>query len=341
MRMTIQRVAERLAPPAGAWLRPLGQANGPRTALALERIPNLRIGNAALGLCFGAFFSPNRCPLRSKKALGRISHVMMPLVLGGAMIAPLALGACSNSRPSLTPSVGMREPASPSSIRSASPPQRTAFAETRGGGGGYKLGQPYSIGGVWYVPREEPNYDRTGVGSWYGADFHGKATANGEVYNMDALTAAHPTLPIPSYVMVTNLANNRTVMVRVNDRGPYVGGRMIDLSRAAARALGYETMGTATLRVTYAGRAPLNGDDSRERQYLSAQPWNQNSVAQYQAGPSTWQPRAAASPNDETDAPPNAAWSPDAYRRATVVPKPAPKPAPSSWLPSWGLGSGG
>jgi rare lipoprotein A len=126
---------------------------------------------------------------------------------------------------------------------------------------------------MWYVPREEPGYDRTGTASWYGADFHGRATANGERYDMDALTAAHPTLPLPSYVTVTNLANNRTVLVRVNDRGPYVGGRILDLSRAAARALGYETQGTAQVRVRYAGRAPLDGNDARERQFLAAQPW--------------------------------------------------------------------
>jgi rare lipoprotein A len=144
---------------------------------------------------------------------------------------------------------------------------------------GYKLGQPYRIANVWYVPREEPGYDRTGTASWYGADFHGRLTANGETYNMNALTAAHPTLPLPSYVTVTNLANNRTILVRVNDRGPYVGGRLIDLSKAAAHALGYETSGTAGVRVRYAGRAPLNGDDQRERQYLASQPWYGSQLA--------------------------------------------------------------
>ena len=123
------------------------------------------------------------------------------------------------------------------------------------------------------MPHEDPTYDRTGQGSWYGVDFHGKPTANGEIYNMHALTAAHPTLPLPSYVTVTNTTNNRTILVRVNDRGPYVVGRIIDLSQAAADALGYGQMGVAQLRVRYVGRAPLDGNNERERHYLASQPW--------------------------------------------------------------------
>ncbi len=103
------------------------------------------------------------------------------------------------------------------------------------GGGVYKVGKPYQVAGRWYFPREEPAYDQSGVASWYGTDFHARKTANGEVFDMNALTAAHPTLPLPSYVSVTNLQNGRTVLVRVNDRGPYVHSRLIDLSRQAAR----------------------------------------------------------------------------------------------------------
>lgn len=139
--------------------------------------------------------------------------------------------------------------------------------------GVYKLGKPYSIAGRWYFPSEDPHYDRIGVASWYGSDFHGKATANGERYDMHALTAAHTTLPLPSYVYVTNLANNRTILVRVNDRGPYVGGRLIDLSKRAAYALGMETSGLGQVRVRYAGRAPLDGNDLAERRFLQSQPW--------------------------------------------------------------------
>lgn len=141
------------------------------------------------------------------------------------------------------------------------------------GGGTAKLGQPYQIFGRWYVPRDEPNYDSSGTASWYGADAHGRPTANGEIFDMGALSAAHTTLPLPSYVTVTNIANNRTVLVRVNDRGPYVHDRLIDVSRRAAEALGFAGMGVANVRVRYAGPAPLDGKTSREEAYLRQQPW--------------------------------------------------------------------
>jgi rare lipoprotein A len=142
------------------------------------------------------------------------------------------------------------------------------------GGGQYKVGTPYRVADKWYNPREQPNYDRVGIASWYGSDFHGRRTSNGEVYDMNALTAAHPTLPMPSYVYVTNQANGRTIMVRVNDRGPYVANRIIDLSKASAHALDLHGGGTGRVRVTYAGPAPLDGNDSRERQFLASQQWN-------------------------------------------------------------------
>jgi rare lipoprotein A len=141
------------------------------------------------------------------------------------------------------------------------------------GGGTYKIGKPYQIRGRWYYPREDPGYDRTGLASWYGPGFHGKRTANGEVYDKHALSAAHPTLPLPSYVQVTELGSGRTVLLRVNDRGPYVAGRIIDLSYAAAKALGTDRKGLGRVRVRYVGRAPLDGDDSRERRFLASQPW--------------------------------------------------------------------
>jgi len=141
------------------------------------------------------------------------------------------------------------------------------------GGGHYKLGKPYKVAGRWYVPRKDPNYDRRGVASWYGAAFHGRRTANGEIYDMNALTAGHPTLPLPSYAYVTNLKNGRTVLLRINDRGPYVNNRIIDLSRRTARELGFLGNGLAHVRVRYAGPAPLGGSDIAERRYLAAQPW--------------------------------------------------------------------
>src|SRR5689334_5858306 len=115
--------------------------------------------------------------------------------------------------------------------------------------GTYKVGNPYQIAGVWYRPAEDYAYDETGIASWYGEDFHGKYTANGEVFDLNAMTAAHRTLPMPSIVQVTNLENGRTVELRVNDRGPFARGRIIDVSRRAAQLLGFEQTGTAKVRV--------------------------------------------------------------------------------------------
>ncbi len=127
---------------------------------------------------------------------------------------------------------------------------KTASHQTRDDQGGvYKVGNPYKVAGVWYYPKEEPGYDETGIASWYGKKFHGKYTANGEVYNMDALTAAHKTLPMPVKVRVTNLENGRSLVLRVNDRGPFVHGRVIDVSRRAAELLGFKQQGIARVRV--------------------------------------------------------------------------------------------
>ncbi|MES1991975.1 MAG: septal ring lytic transglycosylase RlpA family protein [Pseudomonadota bacterium] len=129
-----------------------------------------------------------------------------------------------------------------------------------GEGGVYKVGKPYQIAGVWYYPKEDEKYDATGIASWYGPQFHMKRTANGERFDQEQLTAAHPTLPMPVLVRVTNLENGRSVVVRVNDRGPFVAGREIDLSRKAAELLGYDKKGTARVRVQFVGRAPLPGN---------------------------------------------------------------------------------
>jgi rare lipoprotein A len=129
----------------------------------------------------------------------------------------------------------------------------------------YKTGEPYQVGGIWYVPHEQPDYDETGVASWYGDAFNQKATADGEVFDMNVFSAAHTTLPLPSLVEVTNLDNGRKLTVRVNDRGPFVGGRIIDLSYAAAQELGYADKGLAKVRVRYVGPAPLAGPDAGVR----------------------------------------------------------------------------
>jgi peptidoglycan lytic transglycosylase len=132
------------------------------------------------------------------------------------------------------------------------------------GGGVYRVGKPYVVAGRTYYPEENLRYRADGLGSWYGDDFHGRLTANREVYDMDAISAAHPTLPMPSYARVTNLANGRSLVVRVNDRGPYHQGREIDLSARAADLLGYKARGTTRVRVEYIGPAPLEGTDDRQ-----------------------------------------------------------------------------
>jgi rare lipoprotein A len=176
-------------------------------------------------------------------------------------------GGCSSSTP--TPQAGLdRRYGVTASRRLVAPGQPIPK-----GGGTYKVGEPYQIDGQWHTPQEDPGYDRLGIASYYADDFHGRRTSNGEIFDMWALSAAHPTLPMPSFVYVTNMENGRTLLLRVNDRGPYVNNRAIDVSKAAARYLGFETRGTAHVRVRYAGRAPLTGDDRNEQRFLASQPW--------------------------------------------------------------------
>ena len=132
------------------------------------------------------------------------------------------------------------------------------------GGGQYLVGHPYTIAGHTYYPRENPNYSAVGMASWYGDAFHGRRTANGEVYDMRSLSAAHPTMPLPSYARVTNLGNGYSVIVRVNDRGPYHGGRVMDVSSRVADVLEIKGMGTARVKVDYIGPAPMEGSDDNE-----------------------------------------------------------------------------
>ena len=161
----------------------------------------------------------------------RSSLVCIPLRF--VLIAAVILQACSRS--------GGLPSSSPRVIPFGQPvPQ---------GGGRYKLGAPYVVNGRRYVPRHDPHYDRVGLGSWYGRDFHGRQTANGEIYDMGRISAAHPTLPLPSLVRVTNLRNGRSLVVRVNDRGPFVPGRIIDLSHRAAHELGFVRSGVTRVRV--------------------------------------------------------------------------------------------
>jgi rare lipoprotein A len=139
---------------------------------------------------------------------------------------------------------------------------RVAYGRNVPKGGGRDLtGKPYKVKGKWYVPKEDKGYDKAGLASWYGSAFHGRLTANGEVYDQYHLSAAHPTFPLPSYARVTNLENGDSVIVRVNDRGPYHPGRIIDLSNKAAEMLEVQNKGTAHVRVQYVGRARMDGHD--------------------------------------------------------------------------------
>ena len=144
----------------------------------------------------------------------------------------------------------------PPPVTEAPPPQEPAAPVPHPA---YKVGSPYQVAGIWYYPKEQPDYDQTGIASWYGTQFHGRVTADGEVFDRNAISAAHPTLPMPVNVRVTNLQNGRSIVVRVNDRGPFINGRIIDLSERAADLLGYRAQGTARVRVTFLGRAELNG----------------------------------------------------------------------------------
>jgi rare lipoprotein A len=121
--------------------------------------------------------------------------------------------------------------------------------QTNASPGYYKVGNPYQIKGVWYYPAEDMSYDETGIASWYGPGFHEKTTANGEIFDQNDLTAAHRTLPMPSIVEVTNLENGRSLQLRVNDRGPYAYGRILDVSRRGSQLLGFNAQGTARVRV--------------------------------------------------------------------------------------------
>jgi rare lipoprotein A len=144
-------------------------------------------------------------------------------------------------------------------VSTPAPAPVAAGPETRGQPtsryNGYKVGQPYQVRGVWYYPKAQPDYDQIGIASWYGDQFHNHYTADGEVFDMHLPSAAHTTLPLPSLVEVTNLANGRTLVVRVNDRGPFVDGRIIDLSKEAATELGFMTAGVTKVRVRYIGQA--------------------------------------------------------------------------------------
>ncbi len=189
---------------------------------------------------------------------------------------------------------------------------------------GYKVGKPYQIDSVWYYPAVDYNYAETGIASWYGPDFHGLATANGETYDMNALTAAHRTLPMPSMVRVTNLENGRQIALRVNDRGPFANNRIIDVSRRAAQLLGLEQQGTARVRVE------IMDAESRQLAMLAgaAAPAAQQMAASGSQADPPSSPKVTAAPagivTEEALAPPSGTATAPAAQ--PVAAKPAPQP---------------
>jgi rare lipoprotein A len=197
-----------------------------RTALALERTALARIGKFA-GVAAVALLTAN-CGVQNHVAQG-----------GG--------------KNRVDPKYGV-----------AASPRLVAEGQAVPKGGGRELvGRPYKIAGRTYVPREAPNYSRVGTASWYGSAFHGRMTANGEIFDRHSIAAAHPTMPLPSYARVTNLTNGRSMIVRVNDRGPYHGNRVVDVSEKVAEALAFKHAGVARVRVDYVGRASTRGSDDR------------------------------------------------------------------------------
>src|SRR5215212_2687723 len=188
----------------------------------------------------------------------RASDQIIRMARGAAAAAAcLALASCGSSgkfASRVEPKYGV-----------SSSPRVVEFGEpVPKGGGTYRVGKPYSVAGRVYVPEEDINYREEGLASWYGNDFHGRLTANGEVFDMGSLTAAHPTLPMPCYARVTNISNGKSLIVRVNDRGPYHGNRLIDVSNRASELLEFKSNGVARVRVEYVGRAPLEGSDDSQ-----------------------------------------------------------------------------
>lgn len=193
----------------------------------------------------------------------------------------------------------------------------------------YKVGKPYKINGQWYRPALDPDYDAVGVASWYGSQFHGRKTANGEIFDMNLLSAAHTTLPMPSMAMVENLENGRQVTVRINDRGPFASNRLIDLSREAARRLGFEKQGLARVRVRYLGPAPLRaqapsgpGDASRYAAYAARQ-----HPVKYAGFRPTAAPRAASAAPARII---KAGFEVEAPEEAAAAPQPVSAPSPAA-----------
>ena len=253
----------------------------------------------------------------------RLEHVGWRVLKAGGIVAfSILLGSCgglTSRQPETNPQVyklGDRVPE---------------------GGGVRKVGNAYQIKGRWYQPKATAMAREVGMASWYGEYFHGRKTANGEWYDMERLSAAHPTMPLPSYVRVTNLENRRSVVVRVNDRGPYASDRVIDMSHAAAVELGFVRQGTARVAVQYIGEAPLNGD-VRDMQFVDggANARRRLTNSPQRRGPPNWtasiaEPKTAGAVKAVSGGPKS---SPLADRLLTSGPLPERRPATTASLPA-------
>lgn len=258
---------------------------------------------------------------------------LRPGIVMVAGFAAFGLANCS------APQVGSKGGIDPKYGVAASPRVVEDGQPVPKGGGREMIGRPYTVAGKRYVPFEkEKGYSAVGTASWYGSNFHGRLTANGEVFDRGSIAAAHTTMPLPSYARITNLRNKRSIIVRVNDRGPFHGSRIIDLSQRAAEALDFKHLGTAQVRVDYVGRASTRGSDDRMllatlRTDGSPAPFPGQTagtlVASADDAPVT-APRASRAPVAEPVREATAATAPVSASQASAAPVavPAPPPAP-------------
>ena len=228
-------------------------------------------------------------------------------------LAGVALGGCA--QPPRTAGYHGKEYFSVAKYGAASPRVVEDGQPVPRGGGQYLVGHPYTIAGHKYYPGENSSYTAVGMASWYGDAFHGRRTANGEVYDMRSLTAAHPTMPLPSYARVTNLSNGYSVIVRVNDRGPYHGGRVMDVSSRVADVLDFKANGHGQDQ----GRVCRASAARRfRRQRIARQPAHRRIASDLNGmAPATETEVAAAEPA-----------TPSFFHFGSSAPRPAPAPAP-------------
>ena len=236
-------------------------------------------------------------------------------VAGVTFIALMAANCSSNVRGGIDPKYGVAP--SPKVVADGQPVPK--------GGGRDMVGKPYTVAGRTYVPDATPR-PAEGLASWYGSNFHGRMTANGEVFDRNSIAAAHTTMPLPSYARVTNLQNGHSMVVRVNDRGPFHGNRVIDVSERAAMALGFRQQGTARVKVEYVGRASTNGSDDR---ILMASLRTDGQPASLTNTPPTMIAQAAPQPNPPRQAIALRTYEPDseAYQAPARASQPSAMPS--------------